>query len=74
MNEPTITCPNCQTAIPLTESIAAPLVADARRQYEEKLQTERKAIAEEEAKKGEATGGYAVRNPGRGAPPTCKLF
>src|SRR6202034_2462630 len=51
MTEPTIICPNCKTEIPLTESIAAPLVADTRRQYEQRLESERKSIADEEAKK-----------------------
>ena len=37
MNEPTITCPNCQTEIRLTESLAAPLIAATRRQYEEQI-------------------------------------
>ena len=37
MAEPTITCPNCRTEIKLTESLAAPLVADTRRRYEEQL-------------------------------------
>jgi hypothetical protein len=51
MTEPTIICPNCKAEIPLTESIAAPLIADTRRQYEQKLESERKTIAEEEARK-----------------------
>jgi hypothetical protein len=36
MIEPTITCPNCKTEIPLTESLAAPLLKAAREQYERK--------------------------------------
>jgi hypothetical protein len=31
MTEPTIICPNCKTEIKLTESLAAPLLADRRR-------------------------------------------
>jgi hypothetical protein len=28
MTDPTLTCPNCRTEIKLTESLAAPLIAD----------------------------------------------
>ena len=34
MTEPTITCPNCKTEIKLTESLAAPLIAETRRKFE----------------------------------------
>jgi hypothetical protein len=37
MTEPTITCPNCRTEIRLTESLAAPLIENTRRQFEEKM-------------------------------------
>jgi len=37
MTEPTITCPNCKTEIKLTESLAAPLIAATRLQYEKKI-------------------------------------
>ncbi len=37
MTEPTILCPHCQTEIRLTESLAAPLVAATRQQYEQLL-------------------------------------
>lgn len=37
MTEPTITCPNCKTEIRLTESLAAPLIAATRQQYEQQL-------------------------------------
>lgn len=37
MNEPILTCPNCQTSIKLTESLAAPLIESTRRQFEQKL-------------------------------------
>jgi hypothetical protein len=35
--EPTITCPKCKTEIPLTESLAAPLLDAERKKYERKL-------------------------------------
>lgn len=35
--EPTLICPQCKTEIKLTESLAAPLVASIRRDYEERL-------------------------------------
>ena len=37
MTEPTITCPNCKTEIKLTESLAAPLLASTRLQFEKQL-------------------------------------
>ena len=37
MAEPTIICPNCQREIKLTESLAAPLVEVARREYDQRL-------------------------------------
>ena len=37
MTEPTITCPNCKTEIKLTESLAAPLLASTRLQFEKQI-------------------------------------
>lgn len=37
MSDPTVACPNCQTEIKLTESLAAPLVEATRREYERRL-------------------------------------
>ena len=37
MTEPTIVCPNCHTEIKLNESLAAPLIAATRKQFEEQL-------------------------------------
>ena len=37
MAEPTLICPQCKTEIKLTESLAAPLLADVRRQFEQRL-------------------------------------
>jgi hypothetical protein len=37
MSEPTITCPHCGREIKLTESLAAPLVAATKREYESRL-------------------------------------
>jgi hypothetical protein len=34
MSEPQITCPNCRTEIKLTESLAAPLIAETRKAFE----------------------------------------
>lgn len=36
-NEPRIVCPKCSTSIKLTESLAAPLIAKTRRQFEQQL-------------------------------------
>jgi hypothetical protein len=37
MTDPQIVCPNCHTEIRLTESLAAPLIAETRRQFEAQL-------------------------------------
>ena len=37
MSEPQITCPNCKTEIKLTESLAAPLIAETRKNLEQQL-------------------------------------
>ena len=49
MTEPMITCPNCRTEIKLTESLAAPLIADARKHYEEELAQKEVDVAKREA-------------------------
>ncbi len=46
--EPTIICPKCKTEIPLTESLAAPLLEATRRQYEKKLSQKDKEIEQRE--------------------------
>ena len=48
MTEPTITCPNCKTEIRLTESLAAPLIAATRKQFEEKLSQKDAEVAKRE--------------------------
>ena len=48
MNEPTITCPKCKTEIPLTESLAAPLIEATRKQFERKLSQKDKEIEQRE--------------------------
>ncbi len=48
MTEPTIVCPNCKTEIKLTESLAAPLIAATRRQFEEQLAQKDQDIAQRE--------------------------
>lgn len=37
MTEPTVQCPNCNTKIKLTESLAAPLITEIKSQFQEKL-------------------------------------
>lgn len=62
MTDPIIVCPKCKTEIHLTESLSAPIVESARRDYEQRLalkdtelatrfQEERSKIAAEEAQK-----------------------
>lgn len=51
--EPTITCPKCKAEIPLTESLAAPLLEATRREFERKMSSKDKEIAQrEEALRG----------------------
>src|SRR6202042_1757751 len=49
MTDPTLTCPTCRTEIKLTESLAAPLIADARRRYETQLAQKEAEVAAREA-------------------------
>ncbi|AEG00454.1 DUF2130 domain-containing protein [Methylomonas methanica] len=48
MTETTITCPNCNSAVPLTESLAAPLIAATRKQFEAQLKQKDADIARRE--------------------------
>jgi len=49
MNQPNITCPKCQHAFRLDESLAAPIVESTRRQFEEKLARQTVEMAQREA-------------------------
>jgi hypothetical protein len=49
MTEPTIICPSCRTAIPLTESLAAPMLDATRKQYEQRLAQKDEDIAKRES-------------------------
>lgn len=44
-NEPTITCPNCKTDIKLNESLAGPLIAATREEYEQRIAQTNATIA-----------------------------
>ncbi len=48
MTEPQIVCSNCGTEIKLTESLAAPLVAEARRHFEQQLAAKETEIGRRE--------------------------
>src|ERR1700724_992083 len=48
MTEPTIVCPKCNNEIRLTESLAAPLIAATRRQFERQLSEKDADIARRE--------------------------
>jgi hypothetical protein len=37
VTDPQIVCPTCRTEIKLTESLAAPMIAETRRQFEHQL-------------------------------------
>jgi hypothetical protein len=49
MTEPTLTCPSCRTEIKLTESLAAPLIEDTRRRFEDQLARKEAEVASREA-------------------------
>ncbi|GMV90897.1 MAG: hypothetical protein AMXMBFR82_06750 [Candidatus Hydrogenedentota bacterium] len=49
MTEPTITCPQCQYEIKLTESLAAPLIEATRHEYEQRLAKKDADVARREA-------------------------
>ncbi len=48
MSEPEIVCPNCSHEIKLTESLAAPLIAATRRQFQKQLAAKDEDIARKE--------------------------
>lgn len=48
MSDATIICPNCKTEIRLTESLAAPLIAATRQQYEQQLLQKDEDVAKRE--------------------------
>lgn len=48
MTEPTIICPNCKTEIKLTESLAAPLLAATKQQFESQLASKEAEIHQRE--------------------------
>lgn len=48
MTDPTLTCPHCKTEIRLTESLAAPLLAATRQQFEQRLAEKDDEIARRE--------------------------
>src|SRR5882672_12261114 len=48
MTEPTIVCPKCNNEIRLTESLAAPLIAATRQQFERQLSEKDADIARRE--------------------------
>lgn len=47
--DPQITCPHCKSEIKLTESLAAPLIAATRADYEKRMQSQADALAKERA-------------------------
>jgi hypothetical protein len=49
VTEPQIVCPNCHTEIKLTESLAAPLIAETRRQFEQQLAAKEADFSKREA-------------------------
>lgn len=65
MSEPVITCPSCAAEIRLTESLAAPLLAATRRDFEARLGAERRTIAEREAAVETARAGVAAEVAGK---------
>ncbi len=54
MTAPQIVCPKCRTQIPVTDALAEPLVADARRRFEQQLADKEAAFGRREAQLREA--------------------
>ena len=50
MSDPTLTCPECGTEIKLNESLAGPLLAEARQEFAEKLRRKNAEMAAQQAK------------------------
>ena len=50
MTDPQIVCPNCSTSIKLTESLAAPLVAETKRRFERQLADKEEQFGQREAR------------------------
>jgi hypothetical protein len=48
VQDPTITCPQCRSEIKLTESLAAPLIAATKQQYEQAIAKQRAESAQKE--------------------------
>jgi hypothetical protein len=48
MNEPQIVCPHCSTEIKLTESLAAPLIAETQKKFEQQLASKEAGFARRE--------------------------
>ena len=49
MTGQSVTCPSCRTAFKLDESLAAPLIAATRKEFEQKLAAKDTQIAQREA-------------------------
>jgi hypothetical protein len=73
MTEPTLTCPTCRTEIKLTESLAAPLIADTRKRYETQLARKEAEIAAREAAIRDQQEQIASARQGIDAEVTAKL-
>ncbi len=50
MTEPKITCPNCSTAITITDSLVAPLLTKTRQEYEKRLSLKDQDILQQQEK------------------------
>jgi hypothetical protein len=59
MQEPTITCPRCETSIKLTDSLASPMIAAAKQQFEKKLADFQSILQAKEMKLVEAQNAQA---------------
>jgi hypothetical protein len=56
MRDPQIICPQCSTPIKLTESLAAPLIAQTRKQFEAQLASKEADFARRETVLRQTTG------------------
>jgi hypothetical protein len=65
-SDPLVKCPHCGAEIRLTESLAAPIVASIRAQFEERLENKDKEIAERELKIQDRANELAQREKSMG--------
>lgn len=73
MSDPTVTCPHCQKAFKLNESLAAPLIQATQATYERRIAEQREAIEAREAQVREELASVEVARAGVDAEVTARV-